>query len=76
MENSIKGAPYSLEGNQTTTDIVYRAESFRIFWSDSNVLFLRASTGLLNGIFGSNNSTKCGSRLVQMNTLLNNMIIT
>lgn len=64
LENTIKGAPYSLEGNTTSEDIVYRAESFRLFWSDSNVLFLRASTGLLHGLFGDDNSTKCGSRLV------------
>lgn len=54
---------------------MYSAESFRILWSDSNVLFLRASTGFIEGMFGDNNSTKCASRLIQMNTLFNHMVI-
>lgn len=76
FENSFSFADYSLRENGTENEIVYRSESFRILWSDVNVLVLRGSTGFLNGLFGDSNSTKCGSRLVQMNTLLNNMIIT
>lgn len=75
LENSIKGAMTVLGENYTDANTtVYTAESFRVFWSDVNVLFLRASTGFINGLFENTNSTKCGSRLIQMNTLFNNML--
>jgi len=60
--------------NTTSTDTFYMADDWRVFWSDSNELFLRSSTGLLSGMFDSSNATTCGSRLIQVNQNLNDMI--
>ena len=53
--------------NITSEDTFYMADDWRLFWSDSNVLFFRSSSGLLAGMFDSSNATKCGSRLIQVN---------
>ena len=45
-------------------DTIYMSESFRIAWSDINILMLRSSTGFLNGLFDNQNSTLCGSRSI------------
>lgn len=47
----------------------------RLTWSHTNIYIFRSMQGLLGGTFASNNMTTCGSRLVQLNENIQDMIV-